>query len=53
MTDEQQSHYEYLKQRYESYVHERDGLKSSSLAVSERYMTKPFCSWPAAAWRYR
>lgn len=37
MSDSTDREYEYRKQRYDSYVKERDGLRDASLQISERY----------------
>lgn len=37
MSDAAEREYEYRKQRYDSYVKERDGLRDASLQISERY----------------
>jgi hypothetical protein len=37
MSDPAEREYEYRKQRYDSYVQERDGLRDASLQISERY----------------
>jgi hypothetical protein len=37
MSDAADREYEYRKQRYDSYVKERDGLRDASLQISERY----------------
>lgn len=37
MSDAVEREYEYRKQRYDSYVKERDGLRDASLQISERY----------------